>query len=554
MSDQYSRRDFLKLASAGAATSAILTGCGPAARYVRRTPYTKMPEYTFNGLSTNFASMCFECAAGCGLVVRTMQGRAHKVEGNPAHPVNQGKTCPRGQATLHGLYNPDRVTDPQKQAKRGSRKFSKMDWDAAVAVVADALKNNQPGEIGFLMGMAPDHLFDLAADLAKGIGAAPPIRYGAQSMFEGRTTLAQAAQDLFGQMAMPFFDIGAADVVFSFGAPFLGPWLSQVAFNRAYTQMRKGTTTGRRGTLVQFEPRMSQTAAKADQWIPIKPGTEGMVALAIGHLAAEKRGGSMPQVFANIDVEATAKASGVNSAKLEELANLLAASASPLVIPGGAALAVNNGLEIAKTVLALNAFLGNLGKPGGVSLTPFAPMQTGYDGPASLQDMAAFIEKMKSGAFKVLFIHGVNPVYEIPKALGFEAALAGVPSVISFATFPDETAMQADYVFPDHHGLESWGYQRVLAGVGEPTLSGAQPVVVPFRNTRATVDVLLAAVAAAGGKAAAALPFKDEVEFIESKLTPLVSETDAYFGAPEINTFMASFQQYGGWWKTKAAL
>jgi len=109
MSDKISRRDFLKLASVGAATTAVLTGCGPASRYVKREPYMKMPEYTYNGLSTYYATTCRECAAGCGLIVRTMQGRALKVEGNPNHPVNLGKTCSRGQTTLQGLYNPNRV-------------------------------------------------------------------------------------------------------------------------------------------------------------------------------------------------------------------------------------------------------------------------------------------------------------------------------------------------------------------------------------------------------------------------------------------------------------
>ncbi len=71
-----------------------------------------MPEYNYNGLSTYYATTCRECSAGCGLVVRTMQGRALKVEGNPNNPVNLGKTCARGQVTLQGLYNPDRVTDP----------------------------------------------------------------------------------------------------------------------------------------------------------------------------------------------------------------------------------------------------------------------------------------------------------------------------------------------------------------------------------------------------------------------------------------------------------
>jgi anaerobic selenocysteine-containing dehydrogenase len=164
--------------------------------------------------------------------------------------------------------------------------------------------------------------------------------------------------------------------------------------------------------------------------------------------------------------------------------------------------------------------------------------------------MAAFVGKMKAGEIKTLFIHGVNPVFELPKSLGFESALKSVPSVISFATFPDETAMQADYVFPDHHALESWGYQRVAAGVSKSTLSGAQPVVSPNVNTRATADVLLAAAAAVGGDLAKAMAFKDEVEFIQSKIVALVSESDGSFNAPEINTFTAYFQQYGGWWKT----
>ncbi len=148
-------------------------------------------------------------------------------------------------------------------------------------------------------------------------------------------------------------------------------------------------------------------------------------------------------------------------------------------------------------------------------------------------------------------MHGVNPIYELPGALGFFEALDHVPQIISFATFPDETAMQADYVFPDHHGLESWGYQRVATGSNSSILSGSQPVVVPFTNTKSTVDVLLAAAQASGGKLAGALKFKDELEYLQSKLTPLVSNGDGFFTAPEINTFTAYFQQHGGWWSTK---
>ncbi|MBK9927598.1 MAG: molybdopterin-dependent oxidoreductase [Anaerolineales bacterium] len=544
MSKQISRRDFLKLATTGAATTAVLTGCGPASRYVDREPYKKMPEYTYNGLSTYYATTCRECAAACGLVVRTMQGRAIKVEGNASNPVNLGKTCARGQATLQGLYNPDRVENPTKQGRATNLSKSTLDWDAAVQVVSDALKNNNPSEIAFLMGMAPDHLFDLVSDLAKAIGAPAPVRFGALGMFESRATLSKAAENLLGQSAMPFFDIANADLVLSFGANFLETWISPVAFTRGFSKMRRGNPK-RRGHFIQFEARMSQTASKADEWIPLLPGTEGLVALAIGRLVAEAKGGATPKAFASVNVNDVVTASGVKLETLEHIAQLIVESESPLAIPGGAALGQSNGLSTAEAVLALNAQADNFGKPGGVSLSPLSPNQDAYHRPANTQEMGDFINKMKSGGVKALFIHGVNPVFELPVSLGFADALASVPQVISFATFADETAIASDYVFPDHHGLESWGYQRAVTGTSESVLSGAQPVVTPYFNTRSTADVLIAA-------APNALPYADEVEFIQSKLNSLLGQEGSFIAA-EINTFSAYFQQHGGWWKTADA-
>jgi anaerobic selenocysteine-containing dehydrogenase len=544
MTQKISRRDVLKLAGLGAATTAVLTGCGPAAKYVKREPYFKMPEYTNNGESTFFATTCRECAAGCGLVVRTFQGRALKVEGNVNNPVNLGKTCARGQVTLEGLYNPDRVTDPLKQGRGSKLSGNTQTWDDAITVVADALKNNQPDEIAFLLGLAPDHLFDLASELTSKLGAPAPLRYGALGMFESRATLSQAAQELFGQAAMPYFDMANADVVFSFGANFLETWLSPVAYTRGFSKMRKGRN-GRRGYLVQFEARMSQTAAVADEWIAVKPGTEGLVAAAIGKLVAEKRGVSAG-AFSAADVKAAASASGVSEDKLQHLADLFASAFNPLALVGGAALGQSNGLQTAKSVITLDALVGNIGQAGGVFLSPLAPGQDAYHRPASVQEMGDFVKKLASGSVKVLFIHGVNPAFELPKSLGFEAALKKVGTVISFATFPDETALQSDYIFPDHQGLESFGYQRAVTGSAQSVISGAQPVVSPFHNTRATVDVLLAAMA----KNEQPLAYADEFAFVQSKLTQFVPVAGGFFAAPEINTFMAYFQQYGGWWMT----
>lgn len=562
MSEKVSRRDFLKLASVGAATTAVLTGCGPASRYVQREPYTRMPEYTYNGLSTYYATTCRECAAGCGLIVRTMQGRALKVEGNPNHPVNRGKTCARGQTTLQGLYNPNRVPGPIKH-ERGEALYnaefqnvqSNMSWEDAIQVVAEALKDS--AGTAFLMGMTSDHLFDLVSELANTAGAPAPVRFGVGSMFEARATLSRAAEDLLGQAGLPFFDIGNADLVVSFGANFLETWLSPVAYNLAYAKMRRGDPK-RRGYFVQFEPRMSSTAAKADQWIPIRPGTEGLVALAIGKLLAEAKGGAIPQVFEAVDLDQVTSEAGVSLEALENVVQHIMESANPVAIPGGSALGVSNGLQVAQAILSLNALTDNFGKAGGVFLSPLSPNEEAYHRPASLQEMADFVETMKSGGIKTLFIHGVNPVFELPRSLGFSEALASVGTVISFSTFPDETAVASDYVFPDRHGLESWGYQRVTTGTTQSVLSGLQPVVsgVYERDTstllyeaRGTADVLIAAAKSAGDPFAQALPFNDEVEYVQSKLANLVGQTDGSFSAPEINSFSAYFQQHGGWWR-----
>lgn len=567
MSDKISRRDFLKLATAGAATTAVLTGCGPSSRYVQREPYMKMPEYTYNGLSTYYATTCRECAAGCGLIVRTMQGRAIKVEGNPEHPVNRGKTCSRGQVTLQGLYNPNRVRGPLKHT-RGEALYNEnfenvepnMSWDEAIQVVADGLKN--PSEVAFLMGLTSDHLFDVLSDLATASGTPAPTRFSAASMFETHSTLSKAAENLFGQAALPFFDIGNSDLVLSFGANFLETWLSPVAFNREYAKMRRGNPK-RRGYFIQFEARLSQTAAKADEWIPIRPGTEGLVALAIGRLVAEAKGGAAPRVFSSVDLNRVASDADVKLETLEKIAQHIMESENPIAIPGGSALGLNNGLQTAEAVLTFNALIDNFGKPGGVFLSPLSPNDDAYHRPASAQEMADFVGKMKSGAIKTLFVHGVNPIFELPKSLGFAEALANVGTVISFATFPDETAVASDYIFPDRHGLESWGYQRVATGTTQSTLSGLQPVVsgvyekdkpTLVYDPRGTADVFIAAAKLAGEPFTQALPFDDEVGYIQSKLTNLIGQADGSFAAPEINSFSAYFQQHGGWWRNTAEL
>ncbi len=206
---------------------------------------------------------------------------------------------------------------------------------------------------------------------------------------------------------------------------------------------------------------MSLTSANADEWIPVAPGSEGLVAAAIGRLVAEKRGGTPPAAFKDVNIADAVRISGVAQEKLEHLATLFATAKQPLAVAGGGALGHAGGLANAKAILTLNVLVGNPGKAGGVSLIPGEPRS------GSLKQVQELVQKMNDGKVEVLFIHGVNPVFELPAALGFEAALAKVKTVISFATFPDETAQKSDFAFPDHSALESFGLPK-RAGRSRP--------------------------------------------------------------------------------------
>lgn len=497
-----------------------------------------MPEYNQTGVSTYFATTCKECPAGCGLIVRTQEGRAIKVEGNPDHPVNKGKVCSRGLTTVQGVYNPDRITGPQKRT-RGSRSFTAMDWQAAINTVAGGLKN--PQKTAFLLGLQSDHLFDLVKEIAEKGGFPEPIRYGSLGSLEGRSTLLKAAQELYGFNGVPFFDFGNAEVVFSFGANFLETWLSPLAYSRSFRQLRK-QPFGKRGYIVSFEARQSLTSANADEWIPIKPGSEGQVALAIGKIAASKAGNTAPSMYANVNLNDVSKISGISLEKLIQLGELFGADHKSIALPGGPALTSQNGLDAAKAILALNILAENTAHPGGV----FPPV--GENHPSNFVAVKALIDKMNAGDVETLFIHGTNPVFELPSSSGFQSALKKVKTVISFSTFEDETAVESDYIFPDHAALESFGYQRVLLGSDREAYSAIQPVIVPIHNTKATADVLLATTLASGGNEKYGVEYTDEVDFLQKTITPLI-EKEGSFSAQELPTFWSKWLQYGGWWK-----
>jgi anaerobic selenocysteine-containing dehydrogenase len=554
MTTGLTRRDFLKVGTL-AATATVISGCTiNLQRTETLESYVQPPEEGLPGENLWYASTCRQCSAGCGVVVRTSEGRARKVEGNRLHPVNGGKLCARGQAALQELYDPDRLRGAVRQeGGRGSAAYAPLAWDDLLPLVAGWVTGAGPGGVAFLGGNTSTHLATIARQFLDALGAPPPVFYTLGDELEGRQALLQSSATLLGTQALPFFDMGQADVLFSFGANFLETWLSPVQYSRAYGQMRS-RELGKRGYFVQFEPRYSSTAASADEWVPLQPGTEGLVALALGKILVDRglaaplaSAGSLPHaLYEQVDVAAVADASGVPAGDLERLAQILSAVPAPLAVPGGSLATYGHGPAALTAVGALNIILSRLGQPGGVYLPPAAgDPDLAWLLPSPLADVQALIQRMAAGQVQVLFIHGANPVFELPPSLGFADALHNVQQVVSFNPAVDETALQADLLLPDHTNLESWGYY-VPALADRLVASSLQPVVQPLYDTRATADVLLALARELGGNVAQRLPWQNEVEFLKEvtgRLAPAGTSADA---------FWSQWRRQGGSWPEAA--
>lgn len=548
-----SRRYFLKLAAATAALSA----CTPAAKQIVSLIEgpVKPPEEALPGESVWFASTCRMCPAGCGIVVRTVNGRAKKIEGNPLHPLNHGRLCARGQAGLQELYHPDRLHNAVRQSGgRGSRQFEPLYWDEALEILLEKVQAADPARIAFLGGAMPDSLYSLASRWLQALGAPAPVTFDMQTALDGRATAAQVAATLYGSSQLPVYDVGRSNAVFSFGSNLLETWQSPVAYGHAFGQFRQGQTGGR-GFFAHFEPRLSTTATMADEWIPIRPGTDGLVALALGRIIVEEGlagafGRSQGDLYRNVEPGTLAEASDVSAETLFRLATVFAQSDRPVAIPGGLPAGHSNGYEAYMAIHALNLIMRRLGLPGGVYLTPRSPAETlpAAPPPVSFSTVQALIEDMRAGKVDMLMIHSSNPVYELPLSSGFREALDQVPYVVCFGTFTHESAVYSDLILPDHTYLESWGYQVVSPGTDRPTVSSQQPVVRPLYDTRSTSSILLALAAEMGGAMIEALPWHDEILFLEDSAGALFDSSLSAYGARTHGEFWASWRQYGGWW------
>ncbi len=503
-----SRRKFIQLSVVGSAVAA--TGCRPLSRYSpglyraevtgqyggydnRVYPYLNQPDGLMDGVPQYFATVCQMCPAGCGLLIRTMGGRALKVEGNPAHPVSQGASCARGQTALQHLYNPDRLRRPTLHAKRGdfftrdrpkdanppdSRETVKeiaatpTDWETALAKTASGLQGAK-GRVAILVdaqdfGHSPTQM-KMLTEFASAVGGTITT----YSLLDDAPWRA-AAKAVYGKDQLPAYQLDEADVIVSFGGDFLEAWPSPVLYGRLFGDFRQGPrrTQGQHGRFIYIGPRMSMTAAKADLWLPCNPGTEAIVAAAVKAVLNREGDG----------VEQAITASGLTQAQIEGVAEeMRRAGTRALALAGNGLMASANTTEAFTAVESLNTQTKSQCVGFGTAALAAPAPTTANGGGAGLRGVQQLVSRMQAGQVGTLLIVGQsNPVFTLPSKVGFTAALAKVPAIAALTVFDDETTAYADVVLPIRSFLEDWGDHVppvIPAGARVATLR--QPIIDP---------------------------------------------------------------------------
>ena len=482
------RRRFL--AVTGASTAAVAAAACDFDKGELQ-PYAQQPEDIVPGIPTWYASTCRECPAGCGILVKTREGRAIKIEGNPQHPVNRGRLCARGQAALQGLYDPDRLTQP---LKRTGDSFQPVTWETALQEIGAALTQAQTAgrdRVALVTGAESGPL-DAFYDqwlAAWGGGSTRRLRYEAFA----HEPLREASRLTFGLAAVPQHDFATARYILSFGADFLETWLAPTA-NAIGFATSHGWRENRMAKFVAVEPRRGLTGFSADEWVAPRPGTEHLLALGIAQaiVAGGHARGVDPAVrafLARFGAATVAEATGVEVAVIERLATEFTAESPSLAVAGGVANQHRQATQLAVAVNLLNWVAGNIGR------TVTFPV-TSWERLSRYADLKALTQALEAGGVDVAIVKGTNPAFTAPAGLGFAAAFGRARVKVAFATALDETASLCDYVLPDLHSLEAWDQVEPVAGVR----GFVQPAMRPVHDgTRQAADVLLA-LAQAGGK------------------------------------------------------
>ncbi len=585
------RRTLLKLI--GAAT------CGMALpdELLRALPHDgewiPYEEYWSTGI-------CLQCPSGCGLRIRSVHRWPVKLEGIKDYPINKGRLCPKGQSGLQVLYDPDRIRHPLKRrGKRGNGDWERISWEEGIRLVTERLKGlrreGKPQSLMVIGGRYRGHMAELMARFMEAYGSPNHLgnaERGSEGVVKGH---------LFTMGVKEYLAIHWEEVnyILSFGSSLLEASRPTLRNLWGYGYFRRGRP-GKRGKLVQVEPRFSVTASKSDQWIPVRPGTDGALALGIAHwIVKEKRYdqdfvnhhtfgfddwkgpdgkirmGFKTLVLNQYSPEQVSRLTGIPGEIIVKVAEEFSSFRPSIAVSGRGVGMQTNGTYSQMAVDSLNALAGSIDAPGGLMLQrkpPFKKWSTVQKDEIALKGLSnpridgggsmpfpfavdlpsALPERLEKGEpypVDTLFLYYTNPLFSVPETGELKKGFEKIPFIVSFSPFMDESTMLADLVLPDGTYFERWQDDHVEPGLGFPMFGLRTPAIQPLLyDVRNTGDVLIEIAKGLGENVARAFPWKNFQEALREAARGVFASKRGSIKAGDFEQFWKSLIDRGGWW------
>ena len=490
------RRGFLKFVGGAAvgtlATPVVWKGLDDLSIWTQNWPWIPRLEKG-NNLNTYIRTTSKLCPSASGMRVRLVNGRPVRVLGDRFNPLSRGGVSALASAEVQLRYSPARLKRPLRKTADGT--YVAISWhEAETWLRAELAKAAKTGGLLCLSGDENGTMNELLSALTVATGSSDFY------LMPGEAQTTAAAWKSLGGKGRVGYDFERSDYVLAVGAGVLENWGPVVANRRAWGKARPqdGEPTMR---LAYAGPVQNNTAAGADWWLPIRPGTEmvfllGIVQLLFAQGYPSAGVESFAQLAAPWTPEKVAEVSGLAPERLQQVVKQLRAAKAPLIIVG-TDLAQGGEATPVMLGIALNTLLGRINKDGGLRILPVAEpvfAKAMSYGDMMAQDFTAAVRAVaekKRPAPSMVMIYEANPVYAMPGDAGVKTLLDGAGFSVSFSCFFDETAKQCDLILPAAMGLERYDDVFTPFGFGETFYSLCRPVAKPLYEARVASDVLL---------------------------------------------------------------
>jgi MoCo/4Fe-4S cofactor protein with predicted Tat translocation signal len=466
-----SRRKFLALAGASAALAGV--GCSDYRNVGNIVPYNKMPEEITVGNPNYYASTSTACSHGCGILIKTREGRPIKVDGNPDHPVSKGKTCAKCQASILSLYDPERLQYP---VRKSGGDFIKTSWADADNAIITALNKSGSKQIAIIshsvISPSGKKLLD---DF---VNKYPNAKIYSYELFneEARNS---AWNKCYGTDTFPLIKWNEAKIILGLETDFLGTDGNKVETARLFAEGRNFHDTDNFSRLYIIESGMSVTGMNSDYRLKLRPDAQYEFVLCLLN-ELDKKGVNIPaggQIFSGHSLSTFADKYSLSKKKLKLLVKDLIDNKGKSIIYAGRTLPEN--VHIAVNIL--NEALENtkLYKTDSSNYTVL-PL-------SKKEDLAGLASDINKGNVAVVIHYDSNPAYHFPDDLNYEKSLGKVPLVVSLTGSQNDSSVLGHYTLPINHDFESWGDAKTRTGF----YSMQQPVIDPIFFTRQKEAILL---------------------------------------------------------------